>query len=169
VTPRRRLRLDLAILGGMRTHKLSPLSRAAVSSGMTPRRKLTLDLAIPGGAANCKAVATFEGCWGIQRSDAAPQIQIEPRRPWGAANCETVATFKGCWEIHQNDAPPQTQIRARQPGGLRTTKRLPLSKSAGGSTEVTPRHRLRLGFAIPGGWELRSCRHFSGLLGGPAE
>ena len=58
---------DLAVPGGLRTAKLSPLSRAAGgSSGVTPyadQNEASPFL----GAATCKAAATFVGSWGYQR------------------------------------------------------------------------------------------------------
>ena len=55
----------------------------------------------PWGAVICETVATFEGCWRAQWSEAPPRIQIRTRQPWAAAICETAATFEGFWEVRR--------------------------------------------------------------------
>eukprot|EP00959_Pyramimonas_sp_CCMP1952_P388372 8138201-Pyramimonas_sp.AAC.1 len=69
-------------------------------SEVRPRGKYRLNLAILGGAAQCENVATanFKGCWGVQRSEAPPQMQIRPHHHWGAANYDIVAMLEGAAE-----------------------------------------------------------------------
>eukprot|EP00959_Pyramimonas_sp_CCMP1952_P231001 4828983-Pyramimonas_sp.AAC.1 len=66
------------------------------------------------------------------------------------------------FSVHLDSSQPAS-------GGLRSVKLSPLSRPAGGPTKVGTHGGLKLDLAIPGGCDLRNCRHFRGLLGGPAQ
>ena len=121
---------------------------------MGTRRGLRLDLAIPGGAAICEAVATFEGCWGVQHSDALRGLRLDIAIPGGGAICETVATFEGCWGSQHSGYLPQIHSGPRHPGGLQSVQLSPLSRAAGEASIVGTCRRFRLDLAILGGCDL---------------
>ena len=87
-------------------------------------------------------------------------INMRPRRPWGAANCETVASFVGRWRDQNEASPPLGAANCETVAAF------------GGSWEDQQNgvvFRPERDLPVPGGCELRNCRWFRWLLGGPAE
>ena len=73
-----------ASLGGLRSAKLSPLSRAVGGSiGVTSYAEIPTRLRYSWGAANCETVATFEGCWRVQRGDVLRRLILNLAMPGG--------------------------------------------------------------------------------------
>ena len=118
---------------------------------------------------NCR---NFRGLRGGPAEWCPTQIRMRPRRPRGAAICETVATFEGCRWAQRSEAPPQIHTRPRHPWGAAICEAVAtfVSSLEGQHSGVlrTPIARRPWGGR---GWgcDQRSCRHFRGLLRGPAE
>merc|ERR1711972_929564 len=107
--------------------------------------------------------------WGLH----ADRAETSRLPAGGAANCATVGTFVGSWEAQRSGG--YTRIAPRPRGSLRgelPTAQLPaLSWAPGRPSGVGVTRGSRRDLAAPcgGSCQLRYCRHFSGLLGGPAE
>ena len=95
----------------------------------------------------------------------------KPRRLWGVGDLRNCRHFRGLLGGPAEGCLTETTVRPRRPwgGGLRSATLSPRSwapgRSSGGVSyadhfETSP---------SPGVCDLRNCRHFRGLLGGPAE
>ena len=93
------------------------------------------------------------------------QIRMRPRRPWGlrTAKLSPVSWLGGPADCCHT----QTTMKPRRPWGLRITVANFVGSWGAQRSGVIRRPEGSL--AVPGDCELRNCRHFRGLLGGPAE
>ena len=95
--------------------------------------------------------------------------QSETSPSLGVAFRETVATFVGSWEVQRSGVLRISEWDLAVPGGLRSAKLRPLSWAPGRSSAlVSYAHQNETSPSL-GGCDPRNCRHFRGLLGGPAQ
>ena len=149
---------------GLRAARPSPLAGAAGgSSGVTSyadQNEASPSL----GAANCETVATFVGSW---EEWCHTQARMKPRRPWGLRIAKLspsglLGRPSGMVSYAvQNEASPS--LRAAN-GESATTFAGSWEAQRGGVIRRPERN-----LPVPGGCELRNCRHFRVVLGGPAQ
>ena len=107
------------------------------------------------------------GAWEAQQSDALRGSE-DASPSLGAAVCQTVASFVGSWESSRvtsygDPRRPSRPLRAaicETVASFVGSWEVQQSDVLEGSEEASP---------SLGGCDLRNCRHFRGLLGGPAE
>ena len=122
--------------------------------------------------------------WGLRTAQLLP-FSRAPGRPGGvgrhadpvetsrflgvAANCAAVATFAGSWEAQRRGVLWGSLRDLAVPWGLRSAKLSQLSWAPGRPSGVVSYADDHETSPSLGGCDLRNCRHFRGLLGGPAE
>ena len=149
---------------GLRAARPSPLAGAAGgSSGVTSyadQNEASPSL----GAAKCETAATFAGSW---EEWCHTQARMKPRRPWGLRIAKLspsglLGRPSGMVSYAvQNEASPS--LRAAN-GESATTFAGSWEAQRGGVIRRPERN-----LPVPGGCELRNCRHFWVVLGGPAQ
>ena len=118
------------------------------------------------GSSNCETATTFVGSWEAQRSGAIRRpSRMRPRRPWGlrTAKLSPVSWAPGrpggvVSYAHENEASPSLGAANCEADATFGTP-----GRSGGT------RRPESALTVPWGCELRKCRHFRGLLGGPEE
>ena len=118
--------------------------------------------------ANCGIAATFAGSWEAQRGRVIrrPERSLPVSGACELRNCRHFRVVLGGASAvvpyaDRNEASPSLR-----PANCET------DATFGGSWEAQRggvRRKPEGGLAVPGGRELRNCRHFGGLLGGPAD